>query len=97
MKWLNDRALVSKTPFVTTLLLENANVQQLWQMWRTRTAAGQSLWGWMMVGGALWLWCNFYRVICPKEKAALRCTQLGVLMNLLVILTVIWFRYGRGR
>ena len=88
---------MEKTPLLTTLLLEYANVGQLWRMWTHWTAAGQNLWSWMSVGVALWLWCNFYRLICPDQKFALRCTQLGVLMNALVCLTVLFFRLiGKG-
>src|SRR6185436_14864017 len=57
--WNNEK-LVANTPFVTTLLLEGANIQQLFQMWTKWTAAGQSLTGWMSVGLALALWTNYY-------------------------------------
>lgn len=66
-------------------------------MWTEETAAGQSLWSWMAVGVALVLWCNFYRVCCPNEKFALRCTLVGCLMNVAVCLTVVYFRYIVGR
>jgi hypothetical protein len=82
---------------LTTLLLEYANVGQLYRMWTERTAAGQSLWSWLSVGCALVLWCNFYRVCCPRERFALWATMFGVGMNLAVVLTVIWFRYFAGR
>lgn len=36
--------VVEKTPIVTTVLLEGGNIGQLYQMWHTRTAAGQNLW-----------------------------------------------------
>jgi hypothetical protein len=93
VKWFSDPSIVSKTPLVTTALLEGANVQQLWRMWHEQTAAGQSMTAWMSVGTALLLWCNYYRVILPKEKFALYCTMFGVFMNALVILTVCYFRY----
>lgn len=57
-KWLSDPKVVAKTPLVTTLLLENANVQQLWRMWHEHTAAGQSLWGWLLV--------LYFRYWCPQ-------------------------------
>lgn len=95
MIW-NNKAVVAKTPLVTTFLLEYANVGQLWRMWHEHTAAGQNLFSWMSVGLALWLWCNFYRVFNPEQKFALYCTMFGVFMNLLVILTVVYFRYLVG-
>lgn len=93
MRFWNNPNIVAKSPLVTAALLEAANVQQLWRMWREQTADGQSMTAWMSVGAALLLWCNYYRVICPKEKFALYCTMFGVFMNALVILTVCYFRY----
>lgn len=89
----NRKALVAKTPLLTTFLLEYANIGQLFRMWHERSALGQNLVSWMSVGLALILWCNFYRVFNPEQKFALRCTQFGVFMNALVILTVFYFRY----
>ena len=48
---------VARTPILTTILLEAANFQQLWQMWVVdHGAEGQSLAGWVSVQIALWLW-----------------------------------------
>lgn len=88
-----DPQIVSKTPIATVFLLEGANAQQLYRMWTEHTAAGQSLTGWLCVGAALLLWCNFYKVCCPKEKWAYGATLFGFGMNTLVWLSVIWFRY----
>lgn len=85
--------LVEKTPLVTTFLLEAANISQLWRMWTTWTADGQSLWGWLMVNLALLLWLNFYLVFNREQKFAIWGTAFGVIMNTLVIVTVILFRY----
>jgi hypothetical protein len=89
-KWLVD-----KTPIVTTLLLEAANLQQLHRMWTEGTAAGQSLTAWISVWFALVLWTNFYLVFNRDQKWAIRGTALGVFLNTCVILTVIYFRYFR--
>jgi hypothetical protein len=97
VKFWNNPTVVGKTPLLTTLLLEYANAGQLYRMWTEHTAAGQSMWSWLSVGTALWLWCNFYRVCCPDQKFTLRCTQFGVFMNLLVVLSVAYFRYVAGR
>lgn len=88
---------VSKTPIVTTLMLEIANAGQIWRMWSERTAAGQSLIAWVSVNLALMLWFNFYRVLTPNEKWALRGTAAGIIMNWGVILSVVYFRYVVGR
>ncbi len=92
-KFWSRPSVVSKTPLLTVLLLEGANVQQLWRMWSEHTAAGQSLTGWLSVGIALLLWCNFYRVCCPTERFAYWATVFGIGMNAAVSATVVWFRY----
>lgn len=84
---------VEKTPLITTLLLEFANVGQLWRMWTEWTAAGQSVWSWLSVNIALWLWLNFYLVFNADNKFAIWGTRIGILLNTSVILTVLWFRY----
>ena len=84
------------TPIAAVGLLEIANLNQLYRMWTEWTAAGQSLWGWISVQLALWLWLNFYRVVTPKERFAFWGTSLGIGMNMAVILTVIFFRYYLG-
>lgn len=86
---------VEKTPLVTTGLLEAANVQQLWRMWSEQTAAGQSIWAWMSVNAALWLWLNFYLVFNRDNKFAVWGTRVGIGLNSAVILTVAYFRYIR--
>jgi uncharacterized protein with PQ loop repeat len=93
--WSNPE-WVARTPIITTLLLEAANVQQLFRMWTEGTAKGQSMTAWISVNVALLLWLNFYRVITPNAKWAIRGTAFGVVMNAAVILTVIFFRYIRG-
>ena len=97
MSIFSDPKWVGRTPLVSVGLLELANIQQLFRMWTEWTAAGQSLWGWIFVQIALWLWLNFYRVLTPNEKFAIYGTALGVVMNSLVILSIIFFRYIVGR
>ena len=92
MSILSDRKWVLRTPIISVLLLEAANAQQLYRMWSEWTAAGQSLWGWACVHAALWLWLNFYLVITPEAKWAIRGTILGIVLNGSVILTVLFFR-----
>ena len=89
-----NREWVLRTPILSVLLLEAANVQQLWQMWVIdRSADGQSLTGWLCVQLALWLWLNFYYVITPEAKWAIRGTQLGIALNMSVCLSVLFWRY----
>jgi hypothetical protein len=80
------------------VLLESANLQQLWQMWTRQTAAGQSFTGWFTVWLALVVWCNFYRTIAPEQnRSAFRVTLVGVAINSLVWGSVLYFRMiGRG-
>lgn len=93
MKYWNDPYLVSKTPIITTFLLEAANLQQLYRMWTTWTADGQSVTAWISVNIALILWLNFYRVITPNEKFAIWGTTVGIALNSIVIATVLFFRW----
>lgn len=95
-QWISNPRLIDKTPLVSVLLLEIANIQQLWRMWSTSTAEGQSLWGWICVHIALWLWLNFYRVFNRENRFAIWGTAIGILLNGLVILSVVWFRYVAG-
>lgn len=90
----NERFLLA-TPFLTTLLLENGNIQQLLQMWTERTAEGQSLLGWISVQIALLLWFNFYgnKLEGSSRKTALLATAVGCVFNFSVILSVVYFRY----
>lgn len=88
---------VQYTPLITTALLEYANVGQLYRMWTTWTAAGQELTSWIAVNIALVLWLNFYFVITPDKKWAIRGTLFGICLNFLVICSVYFFRsIGRG-
>lgn len=92
MRPWNNPAWVSKTPLLTALLFEGANVHQLWQMWTEHSALGQSPWGWLQVNLGLWLWLNFYRVVTPQAKWAIRATVGGIVVNALVILSTLYFR-----
>lgn len=97
MKFLSNKDLVAKSPVLTTFLLEWANVSQLWQMWTQQTARGQSLLAWISVQVALWIWINYYRVLLPEHKFPRVATLVGCGLNLLVILSVCYFRMtGRG-
>ncbi len=92
--WLRTRkALVDKTPILTTFLLEGANLQQLYRMWTEKTAAGQSITAWVSVNLALLLWLNFYLVFNRDNKYAIWGTTVGIGLNGLVIATVAYFRY----
>lgn len=91
---LNDPKWVLRTPIISVLLLEAANVQQLWQMWVVDWSAdGQSLTAWLSVQAALWLWLNFYRVITPEARWAIWGTRLGIALNNAVCLSVFYWRY----
>ncbi len=85
--------VVDKTPIITVCLLEGANLQQLWRMWTEHTSAGQSVTAWLSVNIALWLWLNFYLVFNRENKFAIWGTAIGIFLNALVMLTVVYFRY----
>lgn len=93
MNILNNPKIVDKTPVLTVFLLEGANVSQIHRMWSEQTANGQSLQGWIFVTIALILWANFYRVCCKDQKWAYYTTLFGIFINLLLVITVIYFRY----
>lgn len=94
VKLWNDATWVARTPMLTVLLLEYANVGQLWRMWHEQSALGQNVWSWVSINAALWLWLNYYRVIVPGglRSAAARATMVGIALNATVILTVAHFR-----
>jgi uncharacterized membrane protein YbaN (DUF454 family) len=96
VKLLRNDKFASVTPVITALLLEGANVGQLFQMWSERSALGQSVWSWVMVNLALWLWLNFYHVKCPQEKFAIWATRAGIFLNSMVVASVVYFRYCVG-
>ena len=84
---------VARTPILSVLLLEAANVSQITRMWTERSAEGQSVLGWVSVNMALWLWLNFYLTFNRAQKFAIYGTILGITINSLVILSVLYFRY----
>ena len=91
---LNDPKWVLRTPIVSVILLEAANIQQLVQMWiLDHSAKGQSITAWASVQAALWLWLNFYRVITPQAFWAIWGTRLGIALNMAVILSVYYWRW----
>lgn len=96
MKFYNDPKLVAKTPVITVFLLEWANISQLWRMWHEHSALGQSMYAWISVQFALWFWINFYRVLVPDNKFAIRATIVGCILNAAVIFSVAYFRYVVG-
>ncbi len=91
--WIRNPKFVALTPIFSVAMLEIANVQQLIQMWTTKTADGQSLGGWCCVAVALLLWLNFYLTFNKAQKWAIYGTILGIVMNASVIASVIKFRY----
>jgi uncharacterized protein with PQ loop repeat len=92
-KVLRNHKWVGRTPILTTLLLEAANISQVTRMWTERTAEGQSITAWIMVNLALLLWLNFYLTFTPEQKWAIWGTTAGIFLNSLVILSVVYFRY----
>jgi uncharacterized protein with PQ loop repeat len=82
---------VELLPVLSTVLLEWANIGQLIRMWTERTAAGQSLQAWVSVCLALLCFLVYY------HKKGLRVpfwtTIIGVLMNIAVCSTVVYFRF----
>lgn len=65
---------------------------QLWQMWSTHTAAGQSLGGWVGLLIALWSYHRFYSICCPKERVAIWSIRVEMVVNALIIATVAYLR-----
>ena len=90
--WRDER-WVSRTPFVTSVLLEGGAVGQIVRMVREQTAAGQSLLSWIGVTFALVLWHNFYTVKTPGERPAIWTARLGIVLNAGICCTIVYFRY----
>lgn len=93
MKPWSNKAVVAWSPILAGVLIETGGLSQIFRMWSEQSAEGQSLLGWIAVLLALLLWLNFYRVCTPEQKSAFWVTAVGVLVNLGVIGTVLWFRY----
>ena len=90
--WKNKK-YVAFAPVAATMLLEYANVGQIVRMWTEQTAAGQSMWSWVAVFLALWCYNQFYRVCLPDQRWAIRMNMVGMAMNVIVVGTIIYFRY----
>jgi hypothetical protein len=88
-----DPVWVGRTPILTACLLDGGAIGQIVRMWREQTAAGQSLTSWCAVVAALCLWLNFYRVITPDQKWAIRVQALSIAINIAIVATIVWFRY----
>lgn len=89
----SDPYYVSKSPLFSTAVFEYANVSQIIRMWTEHTAAGQSLLAWIAVCAGLCLYWNFYRVITPDEKVVRWMSCVGLIANIGVILSVIYWRF----
>ena len=96
IRFWNDPAVVGKTPIVTVMLLEGANLGHIYKMWSQQSSLGQNSLSLLAVGVALVFWMNFYRVNCPGEKFAFWATFVGVMLNCSVTATALWF-YFSGR
>lgn len=93
LSYVSDPVWVARSPIIAQTLLEAANVQQLIQMWVVdHSAQGQSVTAWASVQVALWLWLNFYRVLTPQAKWAIWGAEVGIALNMAVILSVIYWR-----
>ena len=88
MCW-NNHKWVCRTPLVTAILVESANISQLLRIWREGSSTGQSLLAWICVGIALLLRWNFYRVIAPSQWLARLCIIGSLLINAVLIASVI--------
>jgi hypothetical protein len=70
-----------------------ADCSQIGRMWTERTAAGQSLLGWLTVVISLIGYATFFRVRTPNEKLVFWCTVANAFVVSLIAVTVIYFRY----
>lgn len=89
----NNPAWVSRTPIVTSLLLDGGAIGQIVRMWREQSARGQSLTSWLAVILALTLWANFYRVITPNQFWARATILLSIALNVGIVTSIVWWRY----
>lgn len=83
-----------RAPIASTVLLEYANVAQLWRMWHVHSALGQSPMAWISVNAALWLWLGFYAYCVPGglRSWAARSTMVGLVINSAVIFTSVYLQ-----
>lgn len=93
MRWWDNPVWVGRTPIVTSILLDGGAIGQVIRMWKERSALGQSLTSWTAVVLALVLWANFYRVLTPDQWWARFTIKISIALNLIVVGSVIWWRY----
>jgi hypothetical protein len=92
-RWVSNPAWVGRSTILATGLFAWSYCEQLWRMWSTHTAAGQSIPGWIVMFAALLIFLNFYRVCCPKEKLAYWGTVAELVLNATVIASVTYLRW----
>lgn len=92
-RFWSDPSFVKHSPIFSGVVFEYANISQIIRMWTEHTAAGQSLTAWIAVFFGLALYSNFYRVFLPEQVIARVINGMGLLANLAVIVSVIWFRF----
>ncbi len=90
MIW-DSKKWVSRTPVISAVLVESANLSQLNRIWAEHSAQGQSLQAWLCVGLALLVRWNFYRVTLPDHRLARICVIGSMVLNTALIASVVWF------
>lgn len=93
MSWFSNPKVVSKFPIASGLFFQASSIGHIYRIWTEHTAAGHNLWSWVCGCLGLVLFIRFYRVCCPSERFALLSTIGSIVINLLVILSIIWWRY----
>lgn len=93
---LSNPRFVAKTPLLSFVLIEGGALGQIARMLREGTAAGQNLWSWIAVAVMLCFWFNYYRVMTPKLILPRFTAGIGVVINLGICATIVFFRYVLG-
>lgn len=88
----NNKKWVARTPLLSTLLVESANLIQLARVWREGTGQGQSILAWVCIGLALVVRFNYYRVILPNQRLARLCVLVGMVINVALIFSLFIIR-----
>lgn len=84
--------MVKYFPILATVMLDSAGIGHIVQMFKEQSSAGQSIFSYIMIIGALFLWEAFYRIRTPGEKFAVWSARFGIGFNLAVLCAIVYYR-----
>lgn len=92
MKPWNDIKYVNKFPIASAPLFCFGGLANIYHIWSTKTANGQSILGWAMLTLAVMMIYQFNKVLIPNEKLAQYACLLEALIYTGVIFSIVRFQ-----